>query len=131
LLPSARRARPCWSGAAVGVGFGDVARGAAASIADTVARRLDVLSAEAVLVVECAAVLGRRFDWRLLPAVSALDEVRVQRGLPDATAVQLLSVDDDGIWFRHALRHRGAPGLAALAERGVRALQSAGTGARW
>ena len=63
-----------------------------------------MLSAEAVLVVECAAVLGRRFDWRLLPAVSALDEVRVQRGLPDATAVQLLSVDDDGIWFRFPAR---------------------------
>jgi hypothetical protein len=37
-----------------------MSRAGPASIADTVARRLDVLSAEAVLVVECAAVLGRR-----------------------------------------------------------------------
>ena len=67
------------------------ARAVPATFAEAVARRLEALSAQAVLVVECAAVLGRRFDWRLLPAVTSLDEDSVQRGLGDAVGVQLLS----------------------------------------
>ena len=79
-------------------------RAVPATFAEAVARRLEALPAEAVLVVECAAVLGRRFDWRLLSAVTALDDDSVQRGLGDAVAVQLLSADEDGrIRFRHAL----------------------------
>ena len=79
-------------------------RAVPATFAEAVARRLEALPAQAVLVVECAAVLGRRFDWRLLPAVTSLDEDSVQRGLGDAVGVQLLSADDEGrIRFRHAL----------------------------
>jgi hypothetical protein len=104
-----------------------------ASIADAVARRLDALPAEAVLVVECAAVLGRRFDWRLLSAVSSLSEARVQRGLRDAAAVQLLSVDDDGrIGFRDALTRDAVlagllpPTRTALTRRTAQALNAVG-----
>jgi DNA-binding CsgD family transcriptional regulator len=102
-----------------------------ASIADAVARRLDALPAEAVLVLECAAVLGRLFDWRLLPAMSSLNEARVQRGLRDAAAVQLLSIDDDGrIRFRHALTRDAVlagllpPTRTALTHRAAQALDA-------
>jgi predicted ATPase len=78
-----------------------VSRAVPETFAEAIARRLDLLSAESALVVESAAVLGRGFDWRLLPAVTALEESRVQRGLTEAVAVQLLSTDDDGrIRFR-------------------------------
>ena len=77
------------------------------SFADAVSRRLARLPAESVLVVECAAVLGRRFDWRLLPSVSGLDETKVWHGLEDGVAVQLLAADDGGTFhFRHALTPR-------------------------
>jgi DNA-binding CsgD family transcriptional regulator/tetratricopeptide (TPR) repeat protein len=106
-----------------------VSRAVPTSFADAVARRLAALPVEAVLVVECAAVLGRRFDWRLLPAVTALDEDSVRRGLSDAVAVQLLSADEDGrIRFRHALTRDAvlagllAPTRIALARRAAQAL---------
>lgn len=78
--------------------------GVPASFVDAVAARLAAVPADAVLTVQCAALLGRRFDWRLLPAVSALEEERVRRALEQAVEVQLLVTEaDGGLAFRHAL----------------------------
>ncbi|HVL83371.1 MAG TPA: AAA family ATPase [Pseudonocardia sp.] len=99
------------------------------TFADAVARRLEALRAESRLVVECAAVLGRRFDWRLLAAVTALPESGVRQGLADAVGVQLLRTDaDGGFSFRHALTRDAVlagllpPTRIALARRAARAV---------
>ncbi|MDN5855613.1 MAG: hypothetical protein L0K86_22795, partial [Actinomycetia bacterium] len=100
------------------------------TFADAVARRLDALGAEPELVVECAAVLGRRFDWRLLTPVTGLAEDRVRDGLADAVAVQLLRIDADGEFaFRHALTRDAVlagllpPTRVALARRAAKAVE--------
>ncbi len=100
-----------------------------ATFGDAIARRLDALPVESMLVVQCAAVLGRRFDWRLLPAVSGLAEGDVRRGLADAATVQLLYADTDGDFsFRHALTRDAVlagllpPTRAALARRAAQAV---------
>lgn len=99
------------------------------SFADALTRRLGALPVEAVLVIESAAVLGRRFDWRLLPAVTGLTENLVRRGLEDAVAVQLVVADADGEFrFRHALTRDAVlagllpPTRIALARRAAQAL---------
>jgi DNA-binding CsgD family transcriptional regulator len=103
-----------------------------ATFGDTVARRLETLSAESALVVQCAAVLGRRFDWRLLPPVTGLPEVTVRRGLADGVDLQLLVVDRDGdIHFRHALTRDAVlmallpPSRIALTRRAAQAVDAA------
>jgi tetratricopeptide (TPR) repeat protein len=99
------------------------------TFADAVTRRMDTLPAESVLVIRCAAVLGRRFDWRLLAAVTALPADRVRRGLADAVDVQIVLVDADGEFrFRHALTRDAVlaatlpPTRVALARRAARAV---------
>ncbi len=47
------------------------------SFAETVDRRLALLDGEGRTVVDAAAVLGRRFDWSLLPATTGLSEQAV------------------------------------------------------
>ncbi len=103
------------------------------SFADAVSRRLVSLGAESVLVLQCAAVLGRRFDWRLLPRVTGLDEAKVWRGLEDGVAVQLLAADEGGEFrFRHALtrdavlRALFAPTRVSLARRAAQAVADDG-----
>lgn len=104
-----------------------ISRAVPGTFADAVARRLDALPAESILVVECAAVLGRRFDWRLLTAVTGLAAGPVRRGLTDAVGVQLLDTDTDGGFsFRHTLTRDAvlsamlAPTRTALARRAAR-----------
>jgi DNA-binding CsgD family transcriptional regulator len=73
------------------------------SFADSVHRRLTAMSDEERRVLACAAVVGRRFDWRLLPAATGVDEVQVTSALECGAASQLLDFDGDGYYFRHAL----------------------------
>jgi DNA-binding CsgD family transcriptional regulator len=72
---------------------------------DSVRRRLDVVSADARAVMTAAAVLGRRFDWDLLPPVTGLDERAVLGALQDGIDAHLLATEPDsgGFRFRHAL----------------------------
>jgi DNA-binding CsgD family transcriptional regulator len=73
------------------------------TFADSVRRRLVDLG-EGRSVIAAAAVLGRRFDWQLIPAIAALPEDAVTSALRAAVERQLVSVDDDGLFaFRHAL----------------------------
>ena len=103
------------------------------TFADAVSRRLVSLGAESVLVVQCAAVLGRVFDWQLLPGVTGLDEARVWRGLEQGVAVQLLAADESGGFrFRHALTRDAVlqglfgPTRLSLARRAAEAVAAAG-----
>jgi DNA-binding CsgD family transcriptional regulator/tetratricopeptide (TPR) repeat protein len=74
------------------------------TFAATVRRRLAGLDPIARSVVETAAVLGRRFDWRLIPEITGLGEQVVMAGLRSAVATGLIAVDAaDTFRFRHAL----------------------------
>ena len=76
------------------------------TFAATVRRRLAGLDQGARSVVETAAVLGRRFDWRLIPDITGLAEPVVLAGLRAAVATGLVIVDaaeSDTFRFRHAL----------------------------
>jgi DNA-binding NarL/FixJ family response regulator len=76
------------------------------TFAATVRRRLAGLEPGARSVVETAAVLGRRFDWRLIQEITGLDEQVVLAGLRSAVATGLVVVDatdTDTFRFRHAL----------------------------
>ena len=80
-----------------------------ASIAGTVRSRLAALGPEVADVLASAAVLGRKFDWTLLPSIADLTERRVLAGLQQAQAVQLIEPIGSGnnlFRFRHSLtRH--------------------------
>ncbi len=76
------------------------------TFAATVRRRLSGLDRIGRAVVETAAVLGRRFDWQLIPEITGLAEPAVIAGLRSAVATGLIAVDatdGDTFRFRHAL----------------------------
>ena len=71
---------------------------------DSVRRRLNVLGNDARAVLAAAAVLGRRFDWDLLPPLTELDERAALAALQAGIDAQLLTTEPDGgFHFRHAL----------------------------
>ena len=77
------------------------------SFASGVRHRVELLGEQTRRVLRAAALLGRRFDWLLLPQISGLDEGTVLTSLRRAVDVQLLTAQSDmghaGFWFRHAL----------------------------
>jgi|GEM_PF-296300 len=75
------------------------------TFADTVQCRLAALGLAAQTVLQAAAVVGRRFDWMLLPGVTGQPEPVVLDVLSQAVAAQLVAPDPDGAGFkfRHAL----------------------------
>ncbi|MDP8930609.1 MAG: AAA family ATPase [Actinomycetota bacterium] len=107
------------------------------SFADSLRRRIALITGPAFEVLSAAAVLGRSFDWELLPTVTSLDEDVVLNVLRAATGAQLLELsptpDSDQVVyrFRHALtrdivvRHLLPSERAILARRAVEALESA------
>jgi len=73
-------------------------------------------------VLEAAALLGRGFDWQLLPAAAGVAPDVVSAVLEDAVASQLLTVDGEVFRFRHALtREAVAAGLLPPARRSLAA----------
>ena len=84
--------------------IGPLTPGVPRTFAATVRRRVDDLEAPARTVVRAAAVLGRRFDWALLPEVTGLPADEVVAALRAAVRIGLVEVDDkDTFRFRHAL----------------------------
>jgi DNA-binding CsgD family transcriptional regulator/tetratricopeptide (TPR) repeat protein len=84
----------------------DVSTGVPDSIAGSVRRRLAALGPGVASVVISAAVLGRQFDWTLLPAVAGVNDVAALDALQRAHEVQLIepaSVDAATFRFRHSL----------------------------
>jgi class 3 adenylate cyclase/DNA-binding CsgD family transcriptional regulator len=75
------------------------------TFADMVQGRLASLGAAVQTVLQAAAVLGRRFDWTLLPLMTGQPDAVLLDVLSKATAAQLLAPDPDGAGFkfRHAL----------------------------
>ncbi|WP_232666923.1 AAA family ATPase [Pseudonocardia sp. TRM90224] len=70
---------------------------------DSIRQRAAALDPTSRQVVDAAAVLGRRFDWQLLPGVADVDGRAVVDGLRAAVAAQLVEVEDGDFLFRHAL----------------------------
>jgi DNA-binding CsgD family transcriptional regulator len=88
------------------------------SFGETVHRRLRGVGDESARVLRLAALLGRHFDWTLLPPASGLDEDRVLEHLHTAVDVQVLSAEPSGFWFRHALTQAAVLEELLPAERG-------------
>ncbi|HKR71023.1 MAG TPA: AAA family ATPase [Streptosporangiaceae bacterium] len=83
-----------------------VTTGVPTSIAESVRRRLTELGPQVSDVVSAAAVLGRQFDWSLLPAIVRADESDVLKALGQACDAQLIEphVPRQALFrFRHSL----------------------------
>src|SRR5215211_207782 len=106
------------------------------TFADSIRRRLAVIGESPRAVLLAAAVLGRRFDYRLLPAVTGLEERQVLNALHAAVDAQIISVDpdDEAFRFRHALSRDAVlaellpPERAARSAQALTALQAAHPG---
>jgi DNA-binding CsgD family transcriptional regulator len=106
------------------------------TFADSIRRRLGVIGESPRSVLLAAAVLGRRFDWSLLPAITGLEERQVLRALHAAVDAQIVGVDpdDEGFRFRHALSRDAVlaellpPERAARSAQALTALQGAHRG---
>ena len=85
--------------------------------AGTVRARLARLDARHRAVVGAAAVLGRRFDWRLLEHAAGVDGRDVTEALHRCTALQLVTADGAGFAFRHALTRDVVLGELAILDR--------------
>jgi tetratricopeptide (TPR) repeat protein len=75
------------------------------TLRDIVLARVDALSEDAQLVVQCAAVVGMNADHRLIAAMAKLDDASLRAAVRDAVSQQILVTDGDGLTysFRHAL----------------------------
>jgi len=104
-----------------------VTTGVPASIASSVRNRLAALDPVVSDVLSSAAVLGRKFDWTLLPVIAGQPEAQVLGALQQAQAVQLIipvAAGQNLFRFRHSLtRHAILSGLLPpeLARRSARA----------
>lgn len=103
------------------------------TFADSMRRRMGSLSDEARAVLVAASVLGRRFDWDLLAAMTGLGESDVLAGLHVAVDAQIVSVEpgEQTFRFRHALSRDAVlaellpPERAALSRRALEAVEAA------
>jgi DNA-binding CsgD family transcriptional regulator len=106
------------------------------TFADSVRRRLAALGGERRTVLLAAAILGRQFDWKLLPSVAGADEDTVGDALHAAVDAHIVAVDlDQGTFrFRHALSRDAVlaellpPERARLSERALSAIETAHPG---
>ena len=105
-----------------------------ASFAESLRTRLQALDGDARQVLAAAAVLGRRFDWDLLPGVAAVDGATAVASLRRAVDGQLVTVDGQRFRFRHALTREAVlaellpPERSALSARALVAVQRAHPG---
>jgi predicted ATPase len=103
------------------------------TLVDTMRQRVGDLDEHCQRVLVAAAVLGRRFDWSLLPGIVGLDDEEVLGALHDAVGAQIILFDrDEGSFrFRHALSRDAVlsglfpPELEALSRRALEAVQAA------
>jgi DNA-binding CsgD family transcriptional regulator len=101
------------------------------TFADIVGRRLSTLGAGGRRVLQAASVIGRRFDWSLLPVMTDRRDDDVLEVLRQATDAQLIApdVESAGFKFRHALTRDAIldtllpPQRQALARAGLRVVQ--------
>ncbi len=74
-----------------------------ASLRDSIRRRLDALDATDRRVLGAAALLGRHFEWELLPGIAEVDGRAAVDALRAAVDEQLIETEGEGFRFRHAL----------------------------
>lgn len=83
---------------------GPVQPGVPRTFAATVRRRLDAMAPAERQVVEVAAVLGRRFDWRRIPQALGMTPAQVLSALRTLVSTGLVEAEDEDTFrFRHAL----------------------------
>ena len=68
-------------------------------------------------IIRAAALLGRRFDWELLPGVAEVDGRAAVEALRAAVDAQIVEVEGDGFLFRHALSREAVLGELLPPER--------------
>lgn len=73
------------------------------SLKESIDRRLSILGPTDRRVLGAAALLGRHFDWNLLPGIAGVDGRAAADSLRAAVAEQVIAVDGEGFVFRHAL----------------------------
>ncbi|MGI8855651.1 MAG: helix-turn-helix transcriptional regulator [Thermomicrobiales bacterium] len=76
-----------------------------ASVRETVLRRFDALDAGARRVAETAAVIGRRFAYETVRAVTGLDDGRTTRALRQMVDAHLVREVREATRFRFEFRH--------------------------
>ena len=83
-----------------------------ASLRDSIRRRMGLLDPTARRVVGAAALLGRRFDWELLPGIADVDGRAVVDALRAAVDAQIVAVNGvrRRFVFRHALTREAVAG---------------------
>jgi DNA-binding CsgD family transcriptional regulator len=115
----------------------DVVTGVPSSIVGSVRNRIAALGRQARNVIVSAAVLGRQFDWALLPSVADVGESEALDALHDAHEVQLIepvSADGGAFRFRHSLTRDAIvsdllpPELASRSARAAAAIEEAHPG---
>ena len=85
---------------------GEVSTGVPASIVGSVRNRLAALGEGVTNILVSAAILGRQFDWALLPRITGVAEADVLEALRRARDVQLIEPANAGAGifrFRHCL----------------------------
>jgi DNA-binding CsgD family transcriptional regulator len=112
----------------------NVVTGVPVSIAGSVHSRLAAMPERARSVIESAAILGRQFDWTLLPVVADVSESDALTALLRAREMQLIEpVTDEGdtFRFRHSLTRSAIvcgllpPALATRSGRAAAAIEAA------
>jgi DNA-binding CsgD family transcriptional regulator len=106
------------------------------TFADSMRRRVDQLGEQCRAVAVAAAVLGRRFAWELLPAMTGLHRDAVLAALHEAVDAQIVSLDrrEATFRFRHALSREAIlaglfpPEVEGLSRRALDAVVSAHPG---
>ena len=77
------------------------------TFAEIIRRRLAALGQQASALLRLAALLGRSFDWRILPSAAGLDDDQALDVLQRAAQMQLIEAESTegqaGFRFRHAL----------------------------
>jgi DNA-binding CsgD family transcriptional regulator len=107
------------------------------SIVGSVRNRIAALGPHARAVIVSAALLGRQFDWTLLPAIADVSKPETLDVLQRAHRMQLIepvSADADSFRFRHSLTRAAIvsallpPELAQRAERAASEVEAAHPG---
>jgi DNA-binding CsgD family transcriptional regulator len=115
----------------------NIVTGVPQSIVGSVRNRLAGLGREARSVIVSAAILGRQFDWALLPSVAEVSESDTLEALHQAHEVQLIQptvADPRAFRFRHNLTRDAIvsdllpPELAARSARAAAAVEAAHPG---